>query len=200
MALALASTAALGGCNTLESFFPGSSSARTTTAQGNPQTADAQDPNKIVKLPMAPSDLECPAVEITEGGASARTGGAESSSVRYQFDISDVARECDPRGKDFALKVGVSGKLLLGPAGSPGSYSTSLHVLVKRVLDGKALFEKTYTISANTGGGAQSAFQLVTDPIVLPLTRPELNDDYSIFVGLGGAHAPVERRRRKSAN
>ncbi len=188
----LAVAMALAGCNAVESFFPGSNTAKVT--------ADSQDPNKIIRLPMAPGDLDCPAVDVFEGGSSSRMGGVEGSTVRYQFDISDLSRECNPRGKDFALRVGVSGRLLIGPAGSPGVYSSSLHVLVKRIVDNKPMFEKTYSVSANTAGGAQSAFQVVTDPIILPLTRPELADDYSIFVGFVGGGAPVEHRRRRQAH
>ncbi len=44
------------------------------------------------------ADIDCPEIDIAEGGAAYRVGGAESASVRYQFNIGDTARECDPAG------------------------------------------------------------------------------------------------------
>ena len=61
--------------------------------------------DKIVVLPMTAEDvLECPVVEIEDGAATARVGGPENSAVRYQFDLVDTARECQPRGDQFSLE------------------------------------------------------------------------------------------------
>ena len=125
--IAVACALALAGCSP-EGLFP-SSFLAPRAAPGAPNaTAATKDSEKIVKLPARQEDLDCPEVDIADGGATARTGGAASAEVRYQFDITDVARECDPQGAQFALKVGIAGRLLIGPAGSPGAYATTLHV------------------------------------------------------------------------
>jgi hypothetical protein len=155
-----------------------------------------RESDKIVKLPATAEELDCPEVDVSEGGATARVGGPDSQSVRYQFDISDVARQCDPQGAQFALKVGVAGRLLIGPAGRPGAYSTSLHVRVTRDADNKSVYDKNISIAANTGGADNAAFHIVTDPILLPLTRARLNDDYSITVGFGTGGGAVTHHRR----
>ncbi len=163
---------------------------------GNSQQP-TKESEKLVKLPATAADVDCPQVDVFEGGATSRAGGPANDAVRYQFDISDVARECDPQGREFALKVGVSGRLLIGPAGSPGAYSTTLRLQVKRDIDDKVLFDKSYRVAADTAGAVQAAYRVVTDPILLPLTRARLDMDYSIFVGLGGgALEPVHRHRR----
>ena len=131
-----------------------------------------------------------------EGGATSRVGGPANDAVRYQFNIGDVARECDPQGKEFALKVGVSGVLLIGPAGSPGAYSTTLRVQVKRDIDNKILFDKNFHVAADTSGAVQAPYRVVTDPIMLPLTRSRLDMDYSVFVGLGAGALAAGRHRR----
>ena len=107
------------------------------------------------------------------------------------------ARECLPQGGQFAFKVGVSGRLLIGPAGSPGAYSSTLHVLVKRDIDDKVMFEKTYPISADTAGAAQVPYRLVTEPVLLPLTRARLDLDYSVYVGLGSGGRPAAVRHKR---
>jgi hypothetical protein len=199
--LAGAALLTLAGCAQNDSLLPPSLFGPQTPRPGMvlPKGVDRQS-DKIVKLPTSPEDLDCPDVGVAEGGASARVGGASNEEVRYEFTIGDVARECDPQGNQFGLKVGVSGRLLIGPAGSPGEYSTTLHVQVKRDDDGKMLVDKAYKIAVNTGGDAQGPFNFVTEPMMLPLTRARLDQDYSITVGLGqggGQVLHVKRSRRK---
>ncbi len=191
-------TMALAGCSSSEGIL----SAPFLTPQAGPAgTALPKNPtresDRVVKLPVAPEELDCPEVDLTEGGATARVGGAASESVRYQFDISDVARECDPQGAQFALKVGVAGRLLIGPAGRPGAYSTTLHVRVIRDADNKPVFDRNFSVTADTGGAANAPFRIVTEPILLPLTRARLNDDYSISVGFGSSAGAVAHRRHR---
>jgi hypothetical protein len=202
IAFALAFAALCGACNAVDIPVLGISSPRTVAGAAT-HSGPSTDADKIVRLPMSAADLDCPVVEVEDGATSARVGGPENSSVRYQFDLADTARECEPQGNQFSLKVGVSGRLLIGPAGTPGAYSTSVKVLVRREADQKTAFEKTYRVEANTGSGAQAPFQLVTEPILLPLTRPQLNSDYSIFVGFeNGRNVALERPRhhRKPAH
>jgi hypothetical protein len=191
--LAGAALLTLAGCAQNDSLLPPSLFGPQTPRPGMvlPKGVDRQS-DKIVKLPTSPEDLDCPDVGVAEGGASARVGGASNEEVRYEFTIGDVARECDPLGNQFGLTVGVSG--------SPGEYSTTLHVQVKRDDDGKMLVDKAYKIAVNTGGDAQGPFNFVTEPMMLPLTRARLDQDYSITVGLGqggGQVLHVKRSRRK---
>ena len=183
---------ALSGCAATEGLWPA-----PTSHDPMPKMAERES-DKLIKLPAAPEDLVCPDVDIFEGGATARVGGEASTSVRYQFSIRDISRECAPQGNQFALKIGVAGHLLIGPAGAPGAYGTSLKVEVKRDLDDKVVFAKTYRIQADTKGDARAPYSFVSDPIVLPLTRARLDQDYSVLIGLGGStQAPKTRHRHK---
>jgi len=187
----------LAGCSAVGDYL----SHNTQTPQIGPQgiftpSGPAKESEKIVKLPASAADVDCPEVDVQEGGATDRVGGPASEDVRYQFDINDVARECDPQGAQFALKVGVSGRLLIGPAGTPGDYSTTLHVRVTREADKKALYDKAFRVAANTQGADSAQFRLVTEPILLPLTRARLDVDYSIEVGLGQGAAVATHHRR----
>jgi hypothetical protein len=135
-------------------------------------------------LPLSAEELQCPPIEIDEGGAAARVGGPENASVRYQFAISQTARECAPLSNNqFSLKVGVSGRLLIGPAGKPGAYSAPLRVTVHDENTKKDAFTKVYKIEASVPDAGDAPFNLVTEPIVLPMTRTELADDYTLTVG-----------------
>ena len=68
----------------------------------NPQQVAGQPPanptDRPKVLPVAAQDINCPEVTVADGGAALRVGGPENSSVRYQFNIGDTARQCDPAG------------------------------------------------------------------------------------------------------
>ncbi len=122
-----------------------------------------------------------------------RVGGADNASVRYQFNINNTARECDPAGPGQAtLKVGISGEVVIGPAGSAGTYSAPLKITVTHNGDNKEVFSKTYKIEATTDGLRAGVFRLVTDPIPLPMPTLQLVDLYSITVGFANAGAPAK--------
>ena len=48
-------------------------------------------------------------------------------TTRYQVSIGQTARECTPAGGVMTMKVGVQGRILLGPAGGPGQVDIPLY-------------------------------------------------------------------------
>lgn len=201
-ALVLGGASLCGACSSMDNIMSPSLNAKPAPVAAAADPSHSSESDKLVRLPLGPQDLDCPVVSVEDGAASMRVGGAENASVRYQFDIAQTARECDPQGSDkFSLKVGVSGHLLIGPAGSPGTYSAPLRITVRRESDQKPAYTKTYKIEANAAGRAEAPFQFVSDPIVLPMTRTELNEDYSIDVGFGAERPtePAHPRKRHPA-
>ena len=168
---------------------------------GKPATNPSDKP-KV--LPVASQDINCPEVEIANGGAALRVGGPDNASVRYQFNIGDTARQCDPAGpSQAALRVGVKGAVVMGPAGSPGTFSAPLKISVTRESDKTDVFSQTYQVEAATDGVAAGGFRVVTDPITLPMPTLQLADVYSITVGFEGGtnkpSTPPARRKKKTS-
>ncbi|MGD0640575.1 MAG: hypothetical protein ABSC22_07490 [Roseiarcus sp.] len=192
-ALVLGAAGLCGACSSVESIMPTMApstwNGATTTRNATRNAGPTAESDKVVTLPMSAEDLDCPSVDVQDGAASYRVGGADNASVRYQFDIAQTARECDPQGSNFSLKVGVSGHLLIGPAGSPGAFNAPLRITVTRDADQKPAYSKVYKLEVNTAGAAQAPFEFVSDPIVLPMTRTELADDYTITVAFGNDQA-----------
>jgi len=196
LALTLCAAGLLSACSTLDNFMPGAHSVRDTVPAND---AKASDTEKPVALPLTSDELQCPPIEIDEGGAAARVGGPDNATVRYQFAISQTARECAPVSTNqFTLKVGVSGRLLIGPAGKPGTYSAPLRVTVHDENAKKDAFTKVYKVEASVPDAGDAPFNLVTEPIVLPMTRTELADDYTLTVGFdnGKAAAPTPKPKK----
>jgi hypothetical protein len=202
--IALLSTAlgALAGCSTVSSvggsvggFFahhdPNADSLNAGAIPMQVAGKPARTPSEKMKvLPVATQDINCPEVDIADGGAALRVGGPDNPSVRYQFNIGDTARECDPAGPgQAALKIGVAGEVVIGPAGAAGTFSAPLKVTVTRHGDDKPVFSQTYKVEATTDGVTAGAFRIVTDPISLPMPTLQLADVYSITVGFEGGTA-----------
>ncbi|GAC1333904.1 MAG: hypothetical protein NVSMB26_15750 [Beijerinckiaceae bacterium] len=144
--------------------------------------------------------IDCPEIRVPPGESALRVGGEGSAGVRHQFSLGDVARECAAAGKDVTIKVGVKGRVVLGPAGQPGSYSAPLKIAVREQLSEKILTSKTYTVGATIAPGATGAnFIIVTDPFAIPFTNEHLADDYEVIVGFdkGGKAAPSPKRKRR---
>ena len=169
---------------------------------GKPATNPSDRP-KV--LPVASQDINCPEVVIANDGAALRVGGPDNQSVRYQFNIGDTARQCDPAGpSQAALKIGVKGEVVIGPAGAPGTFNAPLKVTVTRESDKTDVFSQTYRVEAATDGVTAGAFRVVTDPITLPMPTLQLADVYSISVGFeggtGGPGGPSPTRHKKKTS
>jgi hypothetical protein len=161
-----------GACSTVKSLDPAvliSSGAATQAPPGAP-VAEAVE-------------VDCPQIEVQDGTAGYRIGGQTNDSVRYEFAISNTARECHVQGNQFGTRIGVAGHLLIGPAGAPGVYSAPLRIVFRRDSDQKPEISKVYKIEADTAGGTQAPFQFVSEPIMLPFTHQQESDDYTILVG-----------------
>jgi hypothetical protein len=203
--LVVAALCILTGCSSVDTWFahrdPNANSVNLG-ANPPPVAKPATNPSeKLIVLPVASQDIYCPTVDVAEGGAALRVGGADNASVRYQFNIGDTARECDPAGpQQAALKIGVSGAVVIGPAGSAGTYSAPLKITVTRDSDKQQVFSQTYRVEAATDGVAAGVFRVVTDPITLPLTTFQLADVYSISVGFEGGTggpSPTHHKQKK---
>jgi hypothetical protein len=147
--------------------------------------------------------LDCPEIRVPSGEASLRVGGQESTSVRHQFSVGDVARECGVVGKQLTIKVGVKGRVVLGPAGSPGSYSAPLRIGIRQQQGENIVVSKVFTVGATISPGTTGAdFIVVTEPFAVPFTTEHAGDDYEVVVGFGkdSKSAPVEKHKRRQAH
>jgi hypothetical protein len=166
-------------------------------------TANPTDRMKV--LPVASQDINCPDLSVADGGAALRVGGPENATVRYQFNIGDTARQCDPAGPGQAsVKIGVAGQVVIGPAGAAGTFNAPVKITVTRLTDNNTVFSQTYRAEATTDGIKAGQFRIVTDPISLPMPTLQLADLYSITVGFeggtGNASPTGHKTRKKRAS
>jgi hypothetical protein len=177
-----------------------------------PGSFDVEDTNQtkwtnlmsMVQFKSAPRQPEpmdpvtCPDIVILDGTAEDRvyaSGDETNANLRYQFSINDIARDCRVNGSQLSLRVGVAGKILLGPAGSPGSFSGPVRVAVIDENKQEPVYSKLYQVGVEIPAGqSEGTFSLVTETFDVPYMHAKAQHDYTIKVGFdiaGGKHKPL---------
>ena len=190
---------AAAGC----SSAPGPQSADPADTLGNLFAFNSTRAPPIPAGSGAPrTSVICPIVDVRDGGAAHRVyngSGTSNSDVRYQFSIGETARECTVENEQIVIRVGVEGKVLLGPAGSPASFNVPVFIGVRRDEGQVMLTSKVYQIAASIPAGtSQTSFSVVSEPMTVPFTRENAAAVYTIYVGFDGQreNRPQQAARR----
>ena len=144
-----------------------------------------------------PSDLDCPTVTI-RGGASAwqLSAGPGPTNVRYQGALGQLARECAVLGETMTMRVGIEGRVLVGPKGSPGNLTVPIRVaLVAEGPQPRPISSKFYSVQVNIPEGAsQAIFSLVEDDLTFAVPADKRLDNYMVYVGFDPQGASAAAR------
>lgn len=192
---------ALGGCAATEKLLPVPSGGGSVF--GNLLAFHTSDPGPAPAAGARDEPIVCPVIEILDGTSSYRTyAGTEQTNetVRYQFSMGEVARDCTKSGKEILVKVGVEGRVLLGPAGTPGAFTVPVRIAVRHDGDGKVVASRLYQAPATIAAGADSTtFQIVSEPLAVPFLSAHADGDYTILVGFDTAsHAPAAAGEKRA--
>jgi hypothetical protein len=153
----------------------------------------------------APTDLTCPPVTIRSGASTYAVGlpgqPASGTDLRYQVTIGETARECDYNTDthQIAIKIGIQGRVIVGPAGAPPAVEVPLRIAV--VEDGvspKTIATKAYTIPVTLPGDQGAPYSFVADDIVYPAPQSSAADRYVFYIGFDPQALKPEPRSRKT--
>jgi len=138
--------------------------------------------------PSAP-EVDCPGVDIRAGASTlniaAKTGQATAGDLRYQLSFGQTARECSLQGGTMSIKVGVQGRVILGPMGGPGQVDVPLrYAIVREGPDPKTIVTKFKRLPVVIGPD-QSHVQFVDieEALTFPMPGGTELDAYVIYVG-----------------
>ena len=142
----------------------------------------------------------CPETSILDGTAAYRVGDAtQARGISHQAAIYELARECRATGNTMNIKVGIRGRLLLGDAGKPGTFTVPVRIAVRS--NGNTIYTRLMPTSVTIpADDTQAAFVVIDDAINVPITAEDPGEAYSIMVGLdpqGGRAAPGKKKRRR---
>jgi len=152
---------------------------------------------------------DCPVADIRSGASTlpinAASGDAATpSTLRYQATIARLARECVVRGTSMTIKVGVQGRVVVGPAGGPGQIEVPLrYALVQEGPEPKTILTKFYKFPVTIAEGQTNVpFLHVEEDITFNVPgRPAL-DNYVVYVGfdpVSGKEPPAKKTPAKTA-
>jgi hypothetical protein len=213
-ALMLASLAA--GCSSDRLFGSESSSASASSpAQTAPSTMSQVRDIFIRRQPEpAPGEKQaavasiaettCPPVDVRAGASTLTVppGGSDAFSLRYQGSIGELARECNVSAGIMRMKVGISGRVLVGPAGGPGQLDVPLrYAVVKEGPEPKTVISKFSKFQVTIPEGQPNViFTHVDSDIAFPMP-PDLDiEAYVVYVGfdpIGEKQQPAKKPQGK---
>jgi hypothetical protein len=145
--------------------------------------------------------VDCPTMDIRQGAAtySVAAPGQEvnATNLRYQASIGKAARECSVLGATMTIKVGVQGRVLLGPAGGAGQVDVPIRLaLVHEGVQPRTLWTKLYRIPVTVPPGQTNvSFVHIEEDMTIPTPSAAEVDDYVVYVGFdpSGAKEPEKR-------
>ncbi len=155
--------------------------------------------------PSATDDITCPDVSIRAGASTLSVSGGNSDdsamNLRYQVGIAETARECKLVGNNVTMKVGLEGRVVLGPAGGPGQIDVPIRLAV--VHEGpspKTIVTKLNRVAVSVPDGSSNVrFTMIEDQVSFPMPRGGVIDEYIVYVGfdpLGMREQPRQRQQR----
>jgi hypothetical protein len=175
------SVAGLGAANA-----PGGDES-SPTVLGFSAESSPKSPQPVVR---AQADVTCPPVEIREGASTLTVGPSGENttmSLKYQGSFVRAARDCSVVGSDMVIKVGVQGRIVIGPAGGPGEVKVPVRIAVVQEAPGgfKPITTKLVRIPVTVPPGQGNVvFSHVEPGMTFPLPTPSsVLDEYIVYVG-----------------
>lgn len=153
-------------------------------------SVQSQAPNQAA---AAPPDIDCPTVDVRTGTStySIATPGADPSAMtlRYQVTIGQTARECKLAAGTLTMRVGVEGRVILGPAGSPGQLNVPMRfAVVQEGPEPKTILTRLrwFTVTIPPGE-PHVTFTQIEDDLSFPMPRGNDLEAYVVYIGFDRA-------------
>ena len=145
-------------------------------------------PGKVTETAADGTELDCPLVKIRAGastyGVAPPGKQPVASELNFQATITRTARDCRrTTGNQIAARIGVQGRVIVGPAGAPATVEVPVRVAVVQTgVQERVLTTKVYrtTVAMNGEGGA---FSVVGEDLLYNMPANLTSDSYVFYVG-----------------
>ena len=161
----------------------------------------SQPASKTASIPK----VECPGIDIRPGASTlniaVKPNQATAGDLRYQLSFGQTARECRVHDGIMSIKVGVQGRILLGPFGIPGSVDVPLrYAVVREGPEPKLIVTKFKRIRATIAPGKTHVqFVDIEGGLSFPLpSRAELAA-HVVYVGFDEISDKQEKKPERTA-
>jgi len=209
-AAALALVLVAGGCSSLSSSSgPGAGAAdRPGGYAGSGSITDlfagssAKGPQTVAG---AQPDINCPPVDVRQGASTLTigpTGNKTAMTLKYQGMFTREARDCAVVDGNMVVRIGVQGRVVVGPAGGPGQLDVPLRIAVVQETPGGSKFVATkfVRIPVTVANNSDAIFSHVEEGITFPVPTPASQlDDYVIYIGFDPLTAEAQDKQKQEA-
>ena len=200
--VALMGAVALSGCSGASSIVDSSPSIGSRFANlfssAKPGVTQPASPT-----PSAP-EVECPGVDIRTGASTlevaAKPDQPTAGDLRYQLSFGQTARECLVQAGTMSIKVGVQGRVILGPMGAPGQINVPLrYAVVREGPQPKTVVTKFKRVAvAVPADQTHVQFIDVEEGLSFPLPPKSELEAYVVYVGFDEIADRNEKKPAKS--
>ena len=195
---------ALAGCGGGSMFGAGSTIGNATSAVGDRFSqlfgSNTQAPGEPAPLAQD-GDLTCPSVSIRPGASTYAVAApgkqAVGNDLRYQATITRTARDCNLNAGQIAVRIGIQGRVIVGPSGAPDAVDVPLRVaVVQEGVNPKTIATKVFQTRVQIGGETSVPFSLVGEDLVYPAPSAAVGDSYVFYIGFDPQALKPEPRAR----
>jgi hypothetical protein len=156
----------------------------------------------------AQPDVECPLLDIRQGASTLTIpppppdGGNEAMSLKYQGMFVRAARDCSVVNGQMVMRVGVQGRIIVGPAGGPGQIDVPLRIAVvsSPITAPKTITTKLIRIPVTIGPNDGNAdFTHIEEGLSFPMPPAGSPDPIIIYIGFDPVGAAAQDQGKKPA-
>jgi hypothetical protein len=197
--IALAGALALAGCSSASNVGSPDATPSLSSRLSSYFTSSKEPAPAAPAQPVAAS-VNCPGVEVRQGAATMNVAGKTAQAptaadLRYQLSFSQFARECSAAAGSLTMKVGVQGRVIVGPLGGPGNVDAPLrYAVVREGPEPKTIVTKFKRVPVTIGAGETNVgFTDVEDALTFPMPTASELEAYVVYVGfdeIGDKPAP----------
>lgn len=212
LAVAVATVLLAAGCTTGSLF---SSKSEGTTSSGSVPFGSqisalfggsSSTPASATSATPTTEEFDCPRIDIRQGASTllvnANANEPNALGLRYQGTFVRAARECRVQGTNVNIKIGVQGRVILGPAGGPGNVNVPLRfALVNETMsETRPIWSKLHVLPLEVPPQSPNVnFTYIVEDLTVPIPPPAQLENWVIYIGFDPAGAQIEQRRRPPA-
>src|SRR5713226_7184845 len=188
VALALAVAGVLSGCGGGSMFGASSDSSPSISDRFGQLFGSKSQAVGEAPPPAVDNELSCPPVSIRAGASTYAVAAPGKQPIgndlRYQATITRTARDCTVNGGQITARIGIQGRVIAGPAGSPASVEIPLRVaVVQGGVQEKTIATKVYRTTVAMSEDGNVPFALVAEDLVYPVPLGAAGDSYIFYIG-----------------
>jgi hypothetical protein len=149
-----------------------------------------QNPNApTARTDAAASEVDCPPLWIRDGASTiqalAKTDQPSAMDLRHQVSFARSARDCSLNTGVMTIRIGVQGRVTLGPAGKPGPVDIPIrYAVIEEGPEPKTIMTIVRRLAVTIPEGQNRAsFSDVNDEVRFPIPSPAALENYIVYIG-----------------